>query len=53
LNEILTIWFWLAALVCARQQPTEKRAMYSAPSSPNCVPMTRLEFAPDGLTPPL
>ena len=40
LKEILTIWFWLDSLVFARQQPTEKRAMYSEPSGPNCVPMT-------------
>ena len=48
LNEILTIWFWLAALVPSRQQPTEKRDMYSAPSGPNCVPITRPELARSG-----
>ena len=44
LNEIFTICVWLDSLVFARQQPTEKRAMYSSPSGPNWVPITRLEF---------
>ena len=53
LKLILTIWFWLVALVFERQQPTEKRDMYRAPSGPNCEPITRLEFCAADVAPEL